>query len=443
MKCDETHPDCVRCQTSGRTCEGYITWVPRSLRQLQPSLIPGADVADFRSLDFYRRYMAPDLAGTLPRSFWTHIVPQVLHQEPAIRHAALAMSSLYEKHKGKRQMSATDRKYAISHYNAALQQIAVSQPENLDVVVIACMQFICIEFLRGNPSGALVHYQYGKNLLLTYNPNAALIDIFRRLNFFIFFFSNFTGASQSEYDCPPPSGPFESVEQAQETLGWLTYRTMKVAAGITKRPNDIYNPESPSSAFSQWKSLNKDFEDWSNAVARLKNKDPLSVQMDTYKLLEARWLVCKIWTRNGSSPNGALGSEKEFKRIVEIACNVSGGKDGPEKSPFGFPALLYFVLMQSRTLELRLVALSIFEDNCLSDNMLWDAELLYQSAKKAIEEDHNISLDAQLDRRDDSGGPVPIKRPGQILQTQQTLCSWVVVVMDACSDLRQPKQITA
>ncbi|KAJ6151028.1 hypothetical protein N7470_007622 [Penicillium chermesinum] len=241
--------------------------------------------------------MAPDMAGTLPRSFWTHIVPQVLHQEPAVRHAALAMSALYEKYRGKREISNADKRYAIHHYNAALQQIALSKPENLDVVVIACMQFICIEFLRGNPSGAMVHYQYGKALLLTYNASAALLDIFRRLNFFIFFFSNFAGTAQTDYHCPPPSGPFETIDQAQEALGWLTYRTMKLAAGIIMNPKKVYNPEYAPAIFSQCEALNQDFEDWSKAVARLKRRHPLDVQMDAYKLLEARWLVCKIWAR--------------------------------------------------------------------------------------------------------------------------------------------------
>lgn len=365
------------------------------------------------------------------------MVPQVFLQEPAIRHAALAMSALYENHKAKREVLASEKEFAIKHYNAALQQIAASQPASLDVVVIASMQFICIEFLRGNPSGAMVHYQYGQNLVMTYKANPTLLEFFRRLNFFIFFFSNFTGSSQSEYECPPASGPFGNIDQAQEVLGWLTYRVMKMAFGLTQRPHDPYHPDFPSSASSPWQLLKKDHEDWLIAVGHLRTKDPLLAQSDDYKLIEARWVACKIMIQNQLPNRDLLDKEDMVRRIVEIACNVTGGRPEPV-SPFGFPALLFFVIMQSKSLELRLVALNIFKDNCLQVAMLWDANMLYQSAKAAIEEDHSIILNPELKPAETCGRPVPIKTPGQILETQQALCSWVVVVMDACSDIRKP-----
>ncbi|KAJ5731222.1 uncharacterized protein N7483_005730 [Penicillium malachiteum] len=104
--------------------------------------------------------MHDGLAGPLPVSFWAHDIPQVAHQEPAILHATVAMSTLYKEFKFPTSQADTlQKRFALQHYNKAIRCIVTSQVEHLDSVVLACIMFNGVEFLRGNIYAALNHYQ--------------------------------------------------------------------------------------------------------------------------------------------------------------------------------------------------------------------------------------------------------------------------------------------
>ncbi|KID99250.1 C6 zinc finger domain protein, partial [Metarhizium majus ARSEF 297] len=105
VKCDETRPACNRCTSTGRTCDGYMPPPPGCMSwdrllsapvPASPSPCPEADDLELRGLAFYQQIVAPALCGPLDSSFWTKLVAQMVHAEPATRHAVLAISWLYE-----------------------------------------------------------------------------------------------------------------------------------------------------------------------------------------------------------------------------------------------------------------------------------------------------------------------------------------------------------
>lgn len=80
MKCDETKPECERCTTTGRKCDGYLT---QPYKQAAPPL--EADIeqlpvsrsisweqgssAERRAIDFFRHRTAPSVSGHFDSDF--------------------------------------------------------------------------------------------------------------------------------------------------------------------------------------------------------------------------------------------------------------------------------------------------------------------------------------------------------------------------------------
>ncbi|PKS05174.1 hypothetical protein jhhlp_008542 [Lomentospora prolificans] len=117
VKCDETRPNCRRCVSSRRTCDGYlpanVTLNRRSLADLvrqTPSLGPAAQTLapvlrqspdpklsalDATFFDMFRLRTGPGTASLLPSSFWTHDLLKLAHIEPAVWHATLSLGALH------------------------------------------------------------------------------------------------------------------------------------------------------------------------------------------------------------------------------------------------------------------------------------------------------------------------------------------------------------
>ncbi|KAH7324231.1 hypothetical protein B0I35DRAFT_387889 [Stachybotrys elegans] len=154
VKCDETKPHCLRCQTSRRVCDGYLddahamsrrqlAHVVRNLSVIGPvaralSQSPPSDavmgrrqpvaIQDYVYFDLFRSVTAPATDAFIPSDFWHHDLLQLAHAEPAVWHATLALGALHQRW----DLAATTDKdalirTAIKHYAAAM-----AQAKNLD-----------------------------------------------------------------------------------------------------------------------------------------------------------------------------------------------------------------------------------------------------------------------------------------------------------------------
>jgi hypothetical protein len=218
VKCDETKPFCIKCTSTGRTCEGYAAPLPRKpqtrrskydVLQLRldrsvavgsgtaiPVLgssapgptyawhIPqsldrawsGVDRDESRSLDYYRTRVSKDISGYFDTNFWDNLVLQVSDREPAVRHAILALSSLYEAGEMSQLLqypSSNDRynylmRFAIYEYTKAISTLFSKTNGDgppLEVILMSCLIFTWLEFLRDNVDNALTHLQSGLRIL--------------------------------------------------------------------------------------------------------------------------------------------------------------------------------------------------------------------------------------------------------------------------------------
>ncbi|KAK5630055.1 hypothetical protein RRF57_005770 [Xylaria bambusicola] len=187
VKCDEARPDCLRCTSTGRTCDGYAhTMAPiaESGSTLQgPSLEIQASPRSKRSYAFFVQHTCSQLAGFFGSEFWERLVLQAAYNEPAVRHAVVAIGSrhglaIYHK------VAETDAVgcFALGEYNLAIRHlINPSQGKaqrSVDVYLIMSILFACFENIQGNHASAMTHLQSGVKLLreTVYSKDTSVLD---------------------------------------------------------------------------------------------------------------------------------------------------------------------------------------------------------------------------------------------------------------------------
>ncbi|KJR87708.1 uncharacterized protein SPSK_07171 [Sporothrix schenckii 1099-18] len=222
VKCDEGRPACSRCVSTGRTCEGYGIWgggnkaatasvSPAALmlamgqRQRQaaqsppwPSIPPpllNGTVAPLSAqecnwLDWFRWRTAVKLRGAFSMAFWDVLVIRASLEEPAVLHAALALSTVHRRVGGGEGMGtssnerlavadACSEEFTLRQYNKAIRHLTASplmrntmdvssaSPDiaSIRIMLVACMLFTCLEFMRGHFRTGSTHLQNGVRLL--------------------------------------------------------------------------------------------------------------------------------------------------------------------------------------------------------------------------------------------------------------------------------------
>ncbi|KAL4813591.1 hypothetical protein BDW67DRAFT_192755 [Aspergillus spinulosporus] len=199
IKCDQQKPSCRRCIAARYTCE-YPSQVTTSYASAPSSttssildldLDVSLDVSgssapaaasvwrERRAFAYYFHHAAPYLAGGLDQSFWTVTVPRICRAETAVWDAVNAISTLFEfpemcldfvflRHE-KTQSSLNDKQIeALSWYSRSLSKIRSGiERGNLSVQValVSCVLFICIEMVQGRVEEALELYSQGVQLI--------------------------------------------------------------------------------------------------------------------------------------------------------------------------------------------------------------------------------------------------------------------------------------
>ncbi|KAI9743070.1 MAG: hypothetical protein M1818_003365 [Claussenomyces sp. TS43310] len=205
VKCDEAKPNCVRCTSTGRKCDGYQTpqeksprsmlpatrqtksssskhVVPIHFHGIQPDTIlpnPGflGTSQEQRGLEYFRTHTAKALSGYFDSDFWSSILPQVAHDEPIVRHAVLALSALHEgfevggDYRPGNLQNTSHQQLALQQYNHAVTQMvhrmSTTNTRLSEVTLITCLLFIFLELMQNNHSTAVFHLNNGLRILAT------------------------------------------------------------------------------------------------------------------------------------------------------------------------------------------------------------------------------------------------------------------------------------
>ncbi|KIW06108.1 hypothetical protein, variant [Verruconis gallopava] len=407
VKCDETRPTCTRCTSTGRKCDGYPTAIPTQDLPLVATRglnATGYQAHEARGLEFFYHVAGPGLAGLFDDDFWTRLILQISHREPAVRHVLMAISSLYSH-------DAPDAS-PVSHYNAAIQHIVKTTDGALAISM--AVLFTCVEFMQGNASAALNHCRHAilifnnfKNL--TPAMRRTLLPILVRLNAILFFFA-------ADATAVPMLGSLDSLlvesfsnaTEAHAALQALLVQTIRLV-----RSSDEYRLGAKRQErihlrfFAEQHRIQLALASWRQNLAGLHaNLRPSIRNTRQHVLLEMGSLVKGIWL-DSALYRREIGYDEHnhrFGQIVALASRLQAEDQlfaptaGRKKFSFDmcFLPLLYFTAVKCRVLELRIAALAYMKMLSEEQEGLWKTATLAPVAQRLIEIEHGVDVN---DRR--------------------------------------------
>jgi hypothetical protein len=123
--------------------------------------------------EFYCRCAATSIASSFDRDFWSGTVLQLAQSEPAVRNAVAALGFLVKTEPGSlkhaRSLSTMEnRKTLLFHYNEAVRSLVdrMSEPSySVEIGLVTCVLFMCIECLRGDYPAAFMHLHSGLKVI--------------------------------------------------------------------------------------------------------------------------------------------------------------------------------------------------------------------------------------------------------------------------------------
>jgi hypothetical protein len=125
---------------------------------------------ELRSIELFFLRAAPQLSGYFQETFWGFVL-QFSFEEPAIRHALVAVSAVYENDcfEGWSPYAGTPalKKLSLEYYNRAIRSMVRKLQDGDSIVVPAmgCVLFVCLEFLRRDIKSALNHIEGGIKMI--------------------------------------------------------------------------------------------------------------------------------------------------------------------------------------------------------------------------------------------------------------------------------------
>jgi hypothetical protein len=186
IKCDEAKPECLKCTSTGRKCDGYETFeappvkppeiprhkYPNSIAKL-PSHFRG-DEQERRSFQFFYERTISEISGYFPSDFWTTLILPASHTDPAILHAAIALGSIHEMHESgdvayPKNEKDSGSQFALQQSNKAIRHLTQSMsgfaPGSGEIILMSCILFVFLETFQRNHRAALSHLECGLKIL--------------------------------------------------------------------------------------------------------------------------------------------------------------------------------------------------------------------------------------------------------------------------------------
>lgn len=371
---------------------------PRSAspdRQLQIHL---GNAKERRALEFFFHRTAPQLSGFFSQGFWNGAVLQISINEPAIRHAMVAVSAMYEDEGmiGFSPVAGTESHsaFALESYNKAINslvQVVKSNPESIRIPVMAAIIFVCLEFLRGHVDSALTHIESGVRMLKAWRDKSfkdmislpaesafieeELVPMFGWLNLLSSLFGrpsldlySFSSASNRDFGQFSPHVQARTIDQAKTMLLDLVNATVKFiqTVGDAKYTNDI-----TMEMLAEQIRLQAFMNDWKTNFEYIQENEP-SVGNDQIKvgchLLQAIYTTMDIWLSAALYPNETAWDmfKEQFEDIVRlsgilVASSVRFPDELSKRFSFemGIIPPLHFVAWKCRWPHIRRKALAL------------------------------------------------------------------------------------
>ena len=434
VKCDETKPACNRCTSTGRKCDGYVI-VPRKKRS-DLALTKGPDVitemgpAELRAIGFFHDKTAPSLSSYFDADFWTRLVFQMSYVEPAIRHAMVALGALHEqREQGLRMMvpmmpsgveespqslvkhsNGHNDQFALAQYNKSIAYLSkrMSTGSSIEVALLACILFVCVEFLRGDCEPAVNHFKSGMSIALatlstSSSPMAKttserikehILPFFNRIELLSTLFGN-----EASWDYPVElrkavPDEFHNMREARDSIVHLANLGVRFIRYMKYRKyNRLVLPDD----LARQEALLRQFENWGITLDKMLLADTVTDKdLDGAKTLRIHQVVATMWVRKSTEPEECANDETMVEAetavsLAEAIHSIAGTREqraAMGSSTFLFDmeivSPLYYVVTKCRHPVIRRRAIKVLEGTQRREG-LWDSNMAAAIGKRIME----------------------------------------------------------
>jgi hypothetical protein len=433
VKCDETKPDCMRCTSTGRRCEGYpiSVWPAPAPSLYTLTWDNHASNAERRSFSYMRERAIYDISGYFESDFWDRLVLRISSTEPVVRHALLGLSSLCETYysRGLNELqSESHAQFALQQYNKAVRllsdSLSTSKPQ-LDVVLTSCLVFVWLEFMRNDLDAGLRHLKSGLKILDDFHRpsgssrspseliDASLIRAFWRLKIQATVYGGpmlelLSDGHGNRQNSVPVS--FSSIEEARNTLQSLLAAAFRFVRQIGD-PSSLQNTPGfdPRPDFSlldaKRLSLLGLFGCWQTSIENspaLRSDSPNSRRTAAMCLLRVyhQTVVILLETLFTQSQMIYDSYDRCFNDILTLAEQLIRNSQHMGRAIFfdmGVMAPLFYVILKCRNLELRRRALSLLELAPCREGMWYRQDAVEYAKWKIGIEERNRGQSSEMD----------------------------------------------
>ena len=305
-----------------------------------------ASSSEVRALEYFCVKTAPGMGMHFDADFWKRFVIPASMAEPALRHAMVAVGIFAEQLETngvnninrahtravaphslptpapvRRRGPSDGDLMALSSYNKSiglLTKLVSSSAQSTDVVLLACVLFVCVEFLRGDDVAAFRHFQGGMTIIMDLDSRkqsfadsrvvadrvrSNILPAFNRLEMLSALFGNSASWQYSVALSDSVPAKFSSVGDARDSMVHL----MNLSLRFVQRIQILeYEPCAiPMSAYDQQAELLKYLQLWRSRFSMFQYNQAKALAADDLyaaNVLEIQRTVAYTWVSTLMSP---------------------------------------------------------------------------------------------------------------------------------------------
>jgi hypothetical protein len=325
--------------------------------------------------------------------------------------------------------SADVERFTLQQYNKSIQsfvgQLNSPQTVGIDLVLVTCLLFVCLETLRSKNVRALDHIQSGVQILagrlrekkVTVNNEfeRELLHIFSRLNIQTGLF----GRGILPLDIHPEKSTiavfgetlaFDNISQARETLTNLQCRALVFIRSVGSKSGITYRNVFEQQIKRQ-QSLKVEYRTWREAFDRLRKKSRKTTGISDPRAplaLLIEYQTSLVWLLNCISQEESHFDNftSNFEEIVCLAESILNLSPKTESKPIaeqfsldpGVLAQIYWTANKCRDPLVRRRAIGAL-NRCPARQGMWLRPLIVQVASKIVEIEEEAVCSLPVEKR--------------------------------------------
>ena len=386
IKCDEEKPACLKCRSTGRTCDGYLGNTKRrtavkGLVLSAPAIMEQRSSVYVHNLlikghlsqaitgtnqqqqcfEYFCLQIGRELSIALELGPTYDFILQACHSDDVVKAAVIAIGSMGQRLRVNHLLTSDNeqanalQEFAQVQYCRSLRHLRArmsSDPDrSKELAIVSCFLFTILEFLQGNEAGSLIHLRSGIKILCRDEDFREATDPLRRELAQIFSIMDRTatiwlGLKSFQSPVFMPCGSL--VGLAPAPLSFIEFRSLDDAAcalniQITRlydfrRSLAAHDPSLrnlPLNAYAQHQEMLKQLEEWPVGVdnhLRSLNGTDFSVEIrQRVSVLQMNYRTTSIMLSScldSPEKHGLYhGSDSDFRQILSLARSVIATMD--------------------------------------------------------------------------------------------------------------------